>query len=172
VQVARISATGEVTHVVDLPLCAGDLDGSGSGLNALSPERLEFTLIHDCAMSKEHLVFVVPPWRLKPGLDGKLAKALLGATSFGHAFEWDDTKGAWLVVLRKSDLSVVAARETKQMSAYHFCGARDAFDEEKKRRASFWWASFAVIATPWKRASRTCTPARGRRMGTTHFAST
>jgi carotenoid cleavage dioxygenase-like enzyme len=27
VQVARISATGEVTHVVDLPLCAGDLDG-------------------------------------------------------------------------------------------------------------------------------------------------
>lgn len=133
VQVARISATGEVTHVVDLPLCAGDLDGSGSKLNALSLERLEFTLIHDCAMSKEHLVFVVPPWRLKPGLDGKLAKALLGATSFGHAFEWDDTKGAWLVVLRKSDLSVVAARETKQMSAYHFCGARDAFDEEKTK---------------------------------------
>lgn len=134
VQVARISATGEVTHVVDLPLCAGDLDGSGSGSNALSPERLEFALIHDCAMSKEHLVFVVPPWRLKPGLDGKLVKALLGATSFGHAFEWDDRKGAWLVVLRKSDLSVVAARETKQMSTYHFCGARDEFVVEEKKK--------------------------------------
>ena len=124
VQVARISATGEVTHVVDLPLCAGDLNG------ALSPERLEFALIHDCAMSEKHLVFVVPPWRLRPGFDGKLAKALAGATSFGHAFEWDDRKGAWLVVLRKSDLSVVVARETKQASAYHFCGARD----EARRR--------------------------------------
>jgi carotenoid cleavage dioxygenase-like enzyme len=95
VQVARISATGEVTHVVDLPLCASDLNG------ALSPERLEFALIHDCAMSEKHLVFVVPPWRLRPGFDGKLAKALAGATSFGHAFEWDDRRGAWLVVLRK-----------------------------------------------------------------------
>ena len=117
VQVARISSAGEVTHVVDLPLCPDALTG------ALSAERLEFTLIHDCAMSAKHLVFVVPPWRLKPG--GNLAKALAGATSFGHAFEWDDTRGAWLVVLRKSDLSVVAARETKRMSTYHFCGARD-----------------------------------------------
>ena len=117
VQVARISSAGEVTHVVDLPLCDAALAG------ALSPERLEFTLIHDCAASEKHLVFVVPPWRLKPGPD--LVKALAGATSFGHAFEWDDTRGAWLVVLRKSDLSVVCARETKRMSTYHFCGARD-----------------------------------------------
>ena len=159
VQVARISATGEVTHVVDLPLCAGDLNG------ALSPERLEFALIHDCAMSEKHLVFVVPPWRLRPGFDGKLAKALAGATSFGHAFEWDDRKGAWLVVLRKSDLSVVVARETKQASAYHFAaratrrgGATTAARRTRRRtrrtdtrrRASSWWASFAGAATTWK----------------------
>ena len=180
VQVARISATGEVTHVVDLPLCAGDLNG------ALSPERLEFALIHDCAMSEKHLVFVVPPWRLRPGFDGKLAKALAGATSFGHAFEWDDRKGAWLVVLRKSDLSVVVARETKQASAYHFCGARD----EARRRddggasdassdASDGHAETCVAlvgelagaATTWKRAA-TCTPVCGRRTGTTPSAST
>ena len=181
VQVARISATGEVTHVVDLPLCAGDLNG------ALSPERLEFALIHDCAMSEKHLVFVVPPWRLRPGFDGKLAKALAGATSFGHAFEWDDRKGAWLVVLRKSDLSVVVARETKQASAYHFAaratrrgGAtttarrtrRRTRRTDTRRRASSWWASFAGAATTWKRASRTCTPVCGRRTGTTPSAST
>ena len=131
-QVARISATGEVTHVVDLPLCAGDLNG------ALSPERLEFALIHDCAMSEKHLVFVVPPWRLKPG--GNLAKALAGATSFGHAFEWDDTRGAWLVVLRKSDLSVVVARETKQASRTTFARAtrRGGATTARATRASFW----------------------------------
>jgi len=113
IRVAKISKSGVAENVVDLPL------------GATGAVSFEFTLVHDCAMSEKHLVFLVPPWRLKPGMDGKLVKALAGAVSFGHAFSWDENRGAWLVVLRKSDLSVVVARETQRMSAYHFAGARD-----------------------------------------------
>ena len=73
VKVAKIDASGAVEKVVDLPL-----PGPGP----------RFTLIHDCAMSENHLVFIIPPWKLEPG--GEMAAALLGASSFGHAFEWDD----------------------------------------------------------------------------------
>ena len=105
-KVAKIDASGAVEKVADLPL-----PGPGP----------RFTLIHDCAMSENHLVFIVPPWKLEPG--GKMAAALLGASSFGHAFEWDDGAGAWMIVVRKSDLSVAHAREIPSMSTYHFAGA-------------------------------------------------
>ena len=115
-RVAKLSKTGQVQKAVDLPL------GNTRDDPAV---KYEFTLIHDCAMSEKHLVFVVPPWRLKPGFDGKLVKALAVVESFGHSFSWDSGKGAWVVVLRKSDLSVVVAQETKNMSTYHFAGAYD-----------------------------------------------
>ena len=120
--VGKISESGKVLKVVDLPLCAASEQGGAVDY--------EFTMIHDCAMSEKHLVFIVPPWRLKPGFDMKLVKALAGAESFGHAFAWDAGKGAWLVVLRKDDLSVVVTREIKNMSTYHFAGAYDVLGDK------------------------------------------
>ena len=58
-----------------------------------------------------------------------MAAALLGASSFGHAFEWDDDEGAWMVVVRKSDLSIAHAGEIPSMSTYHFAGAYETNDE-------------------------------------------
>ena len=105
-KVAKISADGAVQKVVTLPL-----------------QSMEMQLCHDCAMSAEHLVFMLPPWKLPPG---NMAGALAGTSSFGHAFEWQEGVKAWLVVLKKSDLSVVHAKDIPSMSTYHFAGAYEA----------------------------------------------
>jgi hypothetical protein len=54
-------------------------------------------------LSANYLVFIVPPWKLPAG---SMAGALSGASSFGHAFQWTEGAGAWMMVLNKSDLSV------------------------------------------------------------------
>lgn len=108
--VAKIAADGRVQRVVSLPL-----------------QTMEMVLQHDCAMSANHLVFIVPPWKLTASA---MAGALSGASSFGHAFAWQEGAGAWMVVLRKSDLAVVSAKEIPAMSTYHFAGAYEEEEEE------------------------------------------
>ena len=109
--VGKISADGTVNKVVSLPL-----------------QTMEMVLQHDCAMSANHLVFIVPPWKLPASA---MTGALSGASSFGHAFGWQEGAGAWMVVLKKSDLSVVHAKEIPAMSTYHFAGAYETAGDGK-----------------------------------------
>lgn len=106
IKVAKISAEGKVQKVANLPL-----------------QSMEMVLQHDCAMSENYLVFIVPPWKLPPG---SMAGALSGTSSFGHAFQWQEGMNAWMVVMQKSDLSVVHTKEIPPMSTYHFAGAYEA----------------------------------------------
>ena len=101
--VAKITKDGAVEKVVPLPL-----------------NGPEMTLMHDAAMSENYLAFIVPPWKLPMGA---MAGALSGAGSFGHAFRWAEEDAAWMVIMRKSDLSVVHATEIPRMSTYHFATA-------------------------------------------------
>lgn len=101
--VAKIGANGRVQQTATLP-----------------QQTNEMQMSHDCAMSSDHLVFILPPWKLPTG---NMAGALSGASSFGHSYSWTDGVGAWMVVIRKSDLSVVHAREIPAMSTYHFASA-------------------------------------------------
>ena len=78
-------------------------------------------MLHDAAMSANFLVFIVPPWTLPLGL--RMVGALIGTCSFAASFDWQEGQGGWMVVMRKSDLSVVHAMEIPAMSTFHFAGA-------------------------------------------------
>ena len=103
ISVAKIAADGSVNKVVSLPL-----------------QTMEMVLQHDCAMSENYLVFIIPPWKLPASA---MAGALSGASSFGHAFGWQEGAGAWMVIMEKKNLSVLHAKEIPAMSTYHYAGA-------------------------------------------------
>ena len=69
-------------------------------------------------------MFIIPR-KLEPGEDGGAPWAHVGR----HPVEWDDDEGAWMVVVRKSDLSIAHAGEIPSMSTYHFAGAYETNDE-------------------------------------------
>jgi len=108
--VGKIDAKGKVTGSVDIPF----------------PGAPEFTLLHDCAMSENYLTFFICPWILPPG---NIAGALSGLKSFGHSFEWSDERDTWMVIMRKSDLSVVHAKYIPRFSSYHVCDSYENGDE-------------------------------------------
>jgi len=65
-------------------------------------------MLHDAAMSANFLVFIIPPWTLP--LSRAMMGAVIGISAYGHQFGWREGQGAWMVVMRKSDLSVVHAK--------------------------------------------------------------
>ena len=108
--VAKIDAAGKVTGVADMPF----------------PSTPEFALLHDCAMSENYLTFFICPWVLPPA---NIAGALSGLKSFGHSFEWTNERDTWMVVMRKSNLSVVHAKYIPRFSSYHVCDSYENGDE-------------------------------------------
>ena len=93
ISVAKIAADGSVNKVVSLPL-----------------QTMEMVLQHDCAMSENYLVFIIPPWKLPASA---MAGALSGASSFGHAFGWQEGAGAWMVIMeKKKSLGIARERDS------------------------------------------------------------
>lgn len=116
ISVAKVSANGEVLKVVDMPFPTG---------------VPEFALLHDCAMSENYLTFFMCPWVLPKE---NIAGALSGLSSFGHSFRWSDERETWMVVVRKSDLSVVHAKNVPAFSSYHTC---DSYEEIGKLKVLY-----------------------------------
>lgn len=116
ISVGKVSATGEVLKVSDLPFPFG---------------VPEFALLHDCGMSENYLTFFFCPWVLPKNA---ILGALSGAKSFGHSFRWSDERETWMVVMRKSDLSVVHAKNVPAFSSYHVC---DSFEENGKLKVLY-----------------------------------
>lgn len=114
--VAKIDKNGKVLNVTGLPG---------------SQPFPEFTLLHDCAMSENYLTFFVCPWILAPG---NALRAISGLRSFGHSFEWSEDRETWMVVMRKSDLSVVHAKNIPSFSSYHTC---DSYEEDGKLKVLY-----------------------------------
>lgn len=116
IAVGKIAANGDVLKVADFPF----------------PELIpEFALIHDCAMSENYLTFFFCPWVLPKNA---IARALSGLNSFGHSFDWSDERQTWMVVMRKSDLQVVHAKNIPAFSSYHTC---DSYEEEGKLKVLY-----------------------------------
>ena len=88
-------------------------------------------LIHDCAMSENYLTFFFCPWVLPKNA---IARALSGLNSFGHSFDWVSERQTWMVVMRKSDLQVVHAKNIPAFSSYHTC---DSYEEEGKLKVLY-----------------------------------
>ena len=116
ISVGKVNAAGEVMQVADMPFPRA------------APE---FALLHDCAMSENYLTFFMCPWELP---NDAIVGALSGMKSFGHSFKWSDERETWMVVLRKSDLSVVHAKNVPSFSSYHTC---DAYEENGKLKVLY-----------------------------------
>lgn len=98
------------------------LDDKGTLLrrNEVSLPVGQLAFVHDWAMSDNYLCAFIPPWMCQalPSL-----QAVIGFAPLGHQFEWTENAPTRVVILRKSDLSVVADTTVPSMSTYHFANA-------------------------------------------------
>ena len=64
----------------------------------------DITFVHDFAITRTHVVLIIPPWCCS---SSGLAKSLWKG-ALGQFFEWQEDMGTRIMVLQRSDLSVVS----------------------------------------------------------------
>ncbi|CAE8612227.1 unnamed protein product [Polarella glacialis] len=100
------------------------------------------TFLHDFAMTKKHIVILIPPWICPLNA---LAKTASGG-ALVKEFEWREELGNRLVVLRRSDLSVVVDQTVRPpFSFYHTINAFDEDESSLKLQVAVYSASRLAV---------------------------
>ena len=73
----------------------------------------DLAFVHDFAITRKHVVLIIPPWCCSTT---GLAKSLWQG-ALGRFFEWKDSVGTRLIVLQRSDLSVVSWMKSQMVKA-------------------------------------------------------
>ncbi|CAE7639975.1 unnamed protein product [Symbiodinium necroappetens] len=82
----------------------------------------DLTFVHDFAITRKHVILIIPPWSCSTtGLAKSLWKGAMA-----QFFEWKEDAGTRLIVLKRSDLSVVFDSTLQPaVSLYHTVNAYD-----------------------------------------------
>eukprot|EP00897_Mesotaenium_endlicherianum_P004593 jgi/Mesen1/4161/ME000219S03284 len=120
-------STGEMFNMgmgkrVDRPLSLNVFQLSPGGevrqQRSLPLERLGF--VHDMAMSKHYLTFVIPPYVIP--FTG-LLQYMVGLTPLGQKLRWEEERGTRVIILERETLTPVLDTHVDTFSTYHFCNS-------------------------------------------------
>jgi carotenoid cleavage dioxygenase-like enzyme len=100
---------------VQLNLYKSDRTGKIVQKSAYKLDR--YSVIHDFVLTERHLVFFMPPMRLK------MLPALLGLITFSEALAWQPQLGTQILVFDRETLSLVSRGETDPWFQWHFGNA-------------------------------------------------
>lgn len=115
----RDSQTGEIFNFgisigssIQLNLYKSDRTGKIIQKATFKLDR--FSIIHDFVLTQRHLVFFMPPMRMK------ILSLVLGLTTVSESLLWEPQLGTQVLIFDRENLSLVSSGETSPWFNWHF----------------------------------------------------